>query len=1087
MHSLDEAFSDHGLSGTLHEIFRDDRTPADSFDALRYTHPAILMVELSLAEALRSDGVEPDYVLGASLGEFAAATVAGVMDAEQLARSVAEQVQLVEEHCPAGAMTAVFDDPALYRAGGRQDRLDPGFCPGLELAAINFDRHFVVSGAPADMTRFEGALQSRRVLHQRLPVKYAFHSAYMNQASGPYRRALSGLELKPSRVPMVSCADVGILKHCGTEHLWRMVREPIRFRDAVQFLERREENVCYLDLGPTGTMANFAARNFRPDGRSDAIALMNPFDRSSSAADRIGRVARSRRSPVGGRRSPVGGRTRQRGDHMKSIIFPGQGAQSRGMGSHLFAEFPELISEADSILGYSVAQLCTEDPERRLGDTRFTQPALYVVSALQYLANTRDGRPGAEYFAGHSLGEYSALLAAGAFDFATGLRLVQERSRLMAEIHDGGMAAVVGLHEDTVRTVLAEQGLTELDLANFNAPDQLILSGPRKAISAAQEAFIGAGARAYTPLRVSGAFHSRYMAPARREFERFLDGFQFRTLTVPVIANMTALPYEPGAVRRLLAGQLVSPVLWEQSVRYLIARGVTEFEEVGPGAVLTRLVSGIRKTPPRSSGSPEQAPGPVSAPAATAQDRPGVQPRREKVPRATLTAENLGSAAFREAYGVRYAYVCGSMYRGIASESLVVRAARAGFFSFFGSGGLGQRKIAAAIDRLTAELGPGSSFGVNVVHNPTLPAVEESTVDLLLDRGVHTVEASAFMKVTPALVRYRLRGLAKGPNGETVIANRLIAKVSRPEVAESFLAPAPARIVGRLEAEGLITAEQAALASQVPMADDLCVEADSGGHTDRGASLVLLPTMRRLCDRLTAEYGYPTPVRVGTGGGIGTPEAAAAAFMLGADFILTGSINLCTVESGMSDLGKDMLEAINVQDTDYAPAGDMFEMGAQVQVLKRGVFFPARARKLYDLYRQHESLEDIAPETRQLLENRYFRRSFDDVWGEVTAYFSERDPGEIAKAEQNPKHKMALVFRWYFGYSQRAAMTGAKESQVDFQIHCGPALGAFNQWVKGTGLESWRARHVDDIGLRLMTATASHLLQHSPATGGFER
>ena len=683
-----------------------------------------------------------------------------------------------------------------------------------------------------------------------------------------------------------------------------------------------------------------------------------------------------------------------------------------------------------------------------------------MVNALTYLARRQDGEPVPDYFAGHSLGEYNALCAAGAFDFATGVRLVRERSRLMAAATDGGMAAAVGLSESAVRAVLARDDLSGIDLANHNAPDQYILSGPRELIESAREAILAAGARAYLTLRVSGAFHSRYMAPARREFDQVLAGHEFQPLQVPVVANVTGRPYEQGSIRDMLAEQLVQPVRWEQSVRHLLDAGVTVFDEVGPGQVLTGLVRKIRQAAPL-------APAVQTAP----------EPAKPPVRATRLRAEDLGSADFRRTYGARYAYVCGAMYRGIASEELVIRAARAGLLAFFGTGGLGLPRIAQAIDRLAGELGDAHPYGMNLVHNPSQPDVEDATVALLLDRGVRNVEASAFMKVTPALVRYRLAGLSKGTDGEVTAANRIIAKVSRPEVAESFLSPAPQRLISLLEQDGLITAEQAALGASTPMADDLCVEADSGGHTDRGDPIVLLPTMLRLRDRVVAEHGYATRVRVGAAGGIGTPEAAAAVFVLGADFVVTGSVNLCTAESGISPLAKDMLQHINIQDTDYAPAGDMFEIGAQVQVLKRGLFFPARARKLYDLYRRHESLDEIDAETRSIIETRYFRKSFDEVWRDTRAFFADRDPREIEKAEQNPKHKMALVFRWYFGHSQRAAMEGREEYRVDFQVHCGPALGAFNQWVRGTARESWHNRHVDEIGELLMRETAACLEQ----------
>jgi trans-AT polyketide synthase/acyltransferase/oxidoreductase domain-containing protein len=193
--------------------------------------------------------------------------------------------------------------------------------------------------------------------------------------------------------------------------------------------------------------------------------------------------------------------------------------------------------------------------------------------------------------------------------------------------------------------------------------------------------------------------------------------------------------------------------------------------------------------------------------------------------------------------------------------------------------------------------------------------------------------------------------------------------------------------------------------------------------------------------------------------------------------VLTGSINQCTAESGMSPAVKDMLEQINIQDTGYAPSGDMFEHGAQVQVLKRGVFFPARARKLHELYRRHESLDEIDPDAKALIEAQYFRKTLDEVWQDTREYFATKNLREIEKAERNPKHKMALVFRWYFGHSQRVAMAGAEEYRVDYQVHCGPALGAFNQWVKGTRMQSWRERHVDEIGARLMEETAEYLAQ----------
>ena len=221
------------------------------------------------------------------------------------------------------------------------------------------------------------------------------------------------------------------------------------------------------------------------------------------------------------------------------------------------------------------------------------------------------------------------------------------------------------------------------------------------------------------------------------------------------------------------------------------------------------------------------------------------------------------------------------------------------------------------------------------------------------------------------------------------------------------------------------------------------------------------------------QFNYPKKVRVGAGGGIGTPQAAAATFIMGADFIVTGSINQCTVEAKQSKSAKDLLQSINVQDTDYAPAGDMFEMGAKVQVLKRGVFFPSRANKLYDLYKAHNSLDEIDEKNQKQIQEKFFKKSFADVWTEVEKFFKIRNPLELNKAQKNPKHKMALIFRWYFAYATNSALQDKTENIVDYQIQTGPALGAFNQWIKGTELENWQNRHVDVIAIKLMTETAS--------------
>lgn len=450
---------------------------------------------------------------------------------------------------------------------------------------------------------------------------------------------------------------------------------------------------------------------------------------------------------------------------------------------------------------------------------------------------------------------------------------------------------------------------------------------------------------------------------------------------------------------------------------------------------------------------------------------------RQISPKFQFSVDTLGSTSFKKDYGLKYPYYSGSMVRGISSPEMVIKMGKAGMMGFLGTGGMDLLKVEEAIQKIQSELNSKQPYGMNLIHHTGNPGMEEKLVDLYLKYGIKVIEASAFLMITPALVKYHAKGLYKDPSGKIASKNKIIAKLSRPEIMEAFLTPAPDQILEHLLADNKITVEEAELSKKVPIADDICIEADSGGHTDGGVAFVILPAMVKLRDSLVTKYNFPNKIRIGAAGGIGTPEAAAAAFMLGADFIVTGSINQCSVEAATSDTAKDLLQQMNIQDTDYAPAGDMFELGAKVQVLKKGVFFPARANKLFDLYRLYNSLDEIDEKTKTQIEDKFFKRSFDSIYEDCKKYFAAQGTKEIEYAEKNPKFKMALIFRWYFHYSTTLAMKGDNSSIIDYQIHCGPALGAFNQWVKGSHFENWRNRHVDEIALKLLNETASLLNQ----------
>jgi trans-AT polyketide synthase, acyltransferase and oxidoreductase domains len=452
-----------------------------------------------------------------------------------------------------------------------------------------------------------------------------------------------------------------------------------------------------------------------------------------------------------------------------------------------------------------------------------------------------------------------------------------------------------------------------------------------------------------------------------------------------------------------------------------------------------------------------------------------IEARREAFAPARISAASLGSAQFRSAYGIRHAYLAGAMYKGIASKEVVVAMGKAGLMGYLGTGGLRLDRIESDIRSIQSELPANGRYGMNLLSDQSQPDLEQRTVELFFRCGVRFIEAAAYMQMTPSLVLYRSKGLKRRPDGRIEAPHRVLAKVSRPEVAAAFMQPAPEAIVRQLVQAGHLNAGEAELARMIPVASDVCVEADSGGHTDRGVAHVLMPVMLSLRDEMMARHGYRETIHVGAAGGIGTPEAAAAAFIMGADFILTGSINQCTVEAGTSNAVKDMLEAADSQDTAYAPAGDLFELGAKVQVFRKGLFFPARANKLYELYQRYNSIDEIDDKTRRQIEEKYFRRSFDDVWRETRAYYLNAGRNNIEELERSPKRKMALIFRWYFVHTNRLAMDGDEEQKLDYQIQCGPALGAFNRWVRGSELESWRNRHVAEIAQRLLDATAERL------------
>ncbi len=431
--------------------------------------------------------------------------------------------------------------------------------------------------------------------------------------------------------------------------------------------------------------------------------------------------------------------------------------------------------------------------------------------------------------------------------------------------------------------------------------------------------------------------------------------------------------------------------------------------------------------------------------------------------------EHLGDSAFCRDHGISYPYLGGSMAKGISSVKMAQEFGRAGMLGFFGSAGQSLEEVEIAIASLKQS---GIPFGFNLIHSPTEPELEKAIVELYLQHEVRLIEASAFLSLTLPIIRYCTHGIHRNEVGEVITPNRIIAKISREEVAARFFAPPPEKYLRRLVESGYLSAAQAEMAAEIPVAQDVTVEADSGGHTDNRPALSLFPTIMAQKEQFQQKYAYRQKLRVGLGGGISTPASALAAFSMGAAYLVTGSVNQACVESGTCDEVRKMLAETRQADITMAPSGDMFEMGVKVQVVKRGTMFSIRAHKLYELYRAYDSMDNLPAAEREKLENTFFRAPLATVWGQTRSYFAVRDPRQVEKAEADPKYKMALVFRWYLGQSPVWANRGEASRKIDYQIWCGPAMGAFNEWVRDTFLENVAQRKVVTVAYNILFGAA---------------
>ena len=594
---------------------------SDEFIEPRLSNAALLMFQCGLAQMLFDEGVRADAVCGMSLGEIAAAVVADALDFRPALELVVATGAAIERHCQPGRNMAVLENPGMFYE-------TRALYEHVEIAFENPGQHFVVSGTTSQIAQAQTYLREQGIAFQELPTAFGYHSASIDPARHSICRFLDDIRLKSPSIAFYSCVRGGRISTLDRDYFWHTARAPIRFIEAISAIPR-DRRYHFIDVGPTGTLANLLHRHRdKLSGGSHVFPLATPYGNGAANLDTL-RDALNRHSSPADPPAPAHGLAAAPHSGLTAHVFPGQGSQCAGMGAELFEQYPAMTKRADDILGYSIRDLCVNGGAR-LSRTQYTQPALFVVNALMYHQRQRRGEPPPSYVAGHSLGEYSALYAAGAFDFATGLQLVQKRGELMAQARDGATAAVIGLSEDEIRRVIALNRLGDIDLASLNAPTQCVLAGPRDAIIAATAHFEEAGCLRYTPLNVSGAFHSRLMERAAGEFALFLAQFRFSPPRVPVVANVSAQLYDSEDIIPMLVAHMTHPVRWTESVAFLRSAGVDEFVEVGPGQVLSRLIAkcpgppgrpgrhGCAELPPaqmtRNAGKTDFAPQPTTRP-----------------------------------------------------------------------------------------------------------------------------------------------------------------------------------------------------------------------------------------------------------------------------------------------------------------------------------------------------------------------------------------------------------------------------------------------------------------------------------------
>lgn len=894
------------------EIYRKDKSRSDDFSSITFTHPSIVMVQLALISTLAAEGITADSVIGTSLGEFIAACVAGAISDTDLLAAICDQALLIEQFAgqgklPKGGMLSALITP------DERDALLAEF-PEVAVAGVHHSRHVTFSGDTWVIDALEKSCQQRAFLYQRIAVDYAFHSPAIRPLKAASLASIKKYTTWAFTLPFYSCATVARCRVIDAEHFWGIVESPINFADTIDLIEASATGATpvYVDLSPSGSLHGFVKQHlgaFRAKQVPVSLTLMslmsNDTTQYQAGVLTLKRLAKAysesaiaqpgpqdttlvNHSMEKTRTSVVGNNPAKN----TALVFPGQASQRVGMGRELFERFRRQTEIASDILGYSIEQLCLEDPQKQLNKTQYTQPALYTVCALQYLAYREDNEVVIEFLAGHSLGEYAALFAADVFDFETGLRIVKHRGELMSSANAGSMAVILNYKAQDLQQLLNDNGITSIDIANINSPDQLVIAGPHQALEAF-EGIINSLAGTYIPIPVGAPFHSRYMQPIAQDFERFLEPFTFRPMNKTVISNVTGLPHQNEMLKNQLVKQLYSPVQWLDSVRYLMGLEVDEYVEIGPGDVLTKLTTKIRnKCSPLVLGEKviRQVPGSTES----VESKVARQPAKDGLGKAFKSRWSRGDE-FSSYFGLAYPHVL-TLSEDNLDYSFIERAQACGHLAFQAVPWTAEAIDSGSLDSILSRLGAKRSndsgcVGVAITHSEN----DKVLFSKVLAHQLNAVALTGVYGMTTELVYYRVISAYQGRFSSTPQKNKLFIRVDDPRCVQGFYQKLPQGVLERLHLQGRIDATQFEFAKNIAACDAIILNNE---EHDLEALMGI--------NRLRVEHPE-LDIKIGIEGALSAPNDFTQGTLSQIDFFVSSELNVLIGESFLPGLIRQTL------------------------------------------------------------------------------------------------------------------------------------------------------------------------------------